>query len=117
MNTEHAAVTKRKLQHSNILKALLYFHNLAALTIYFFVRLLFHDYPIPFTEDVLNLLKTLLIANALATGIYLLYLAITAAMQAWKQRSIPAFDFSISQTALLVLLFSITVLGCSVQFH
>ena len=117
MNTKHISANKKELYKSYILKALLYFHNLAALTMYIFVRLLFHDYNIPLKEDFSNLLRTLLIASSLATGMYLMYVVVIAAQQLWKERRIPAFSFSPAQIALVIVLFLITVSGCGVRFH
>lgn len=61
MNTKQPSILKR-IFNANVIKASLYITNLAAITMYIFVRLLFHDYNISFKEDMVNFGKTILIA-------------------------------------------------------
>jgi hypothetical protein len=64
MNAKQPPVVKR-IFTVNVVKACLYITNLAAITMYIFVRVLFHDYNISFKEDLINFGKTMLIAAIL----------------------------------------------------
>ncbi|CAN5815747.1 hypothetical protein BH10BAC2_BH10BAC2_26530 [soil metagenome] len=58
---------------SHILKAILFFCNLAAITIYLLVRSLFHDYHIHMSEEIEIFSTTVLIGTLLGSGLFAIY--------------------------------------------
>ena len=75
MNTKQQPIMKR-IFNVNVVKACLYITNLAAVNMYIFVRVLFHDYNISFKEDLINFGKTILIAVILGCICCSIYSAI-----------------------------------------
>lgn len=75
MNTKQPTILKRIFQ-LHVLRACLYITNLAAITMYIFVRLLFHDYNISIKEDLMNFGETILIAVILGSVLGTIYAAI-----------------------------------------
>lgn len=74
MNKHFFDLIGKKFQNSlHILKAIIFFCNLAAITIYLLVRTLFHDYYIQMSEESEIILKTLLIGSLLGVALYILY--------------------------------------------
>lgn len=57
----------------HVLKAILFFCNLAAITIYLLVRSLFHDYHIQMNEEIEIFSTTILIGTMLGIGLFALY--------------------------------------------
>ncbi len=72
MSSNFTTLRNRK-RNMQILKALLCLMNLAAFSIYVFLRIIFSDFEISITEDVFNLLQTLGIATAIATTLFAVY--------------------------------------------
>jgi hypothetical protein len=80
MNKHILGLIGQKFSSSlHVLKATLFFCNLAAITIYFLVRTLFHDYNIQVGEESEIVLKTLLIGSSLGIAFFALYFIIAIA--------------------------------------
>ena len=75
MNAKQPGILKKVFQ-LHVLKVCLYITNLAAITMYIFVRLLFHDYNISIKEDLMNFGKTILIAVILGSVLCTIYVAV-----------------------------------------
>lgn len=89
----------------HILKIILFSCNLAAITIYLLVRLLFHDYNIHTGEEIANVSKTLLIGSALGGALFTLYFLVEMADTLFAGKSI--FDLS---GKTLVAVFAVAIL-------
>jgi len=80
MNKQILGLIGQKFSSSlHILKATLFLCNLAAITIYFLVRTLFHDYNIQAGEESEIVLKTILIGSFLGIAFFALYFLIAIA--------------------------------------
>jgi len=88
MKVKQSKIT-RKIFNGHVIKACLYVTNLAAITMYIFVRLLFHDYNISFKEDMINFGKTILIAVVLGCVLFTIYTAIELLYKAFAKKTRP----------------------------
>jgi hypothetical protein len=74
MNKQLFSLIGQKFTNSRpILKATIFFCNLAALTIYLLVRTLFHDYHIRMSEEIEIFSTTMLIGTLLGSALFALY--------------------------------------------
>lgn len=74
MNKQIFSLIGQKFTNSfHILKATIFFCNLAALTIYLLVRTLFHDYHIRMSEEIEIFSTTMLIGTLLGSALFALY--------------------------------------------
>ena len=90
MKAQQQGILKRVFQ-LQVLKACLYITNLAAITMYIFVRLLFHDYNISIKEDLINFGETILIAVILGSIICTIYAAVVIVSKIFSNKKESAF--------------------------
>jgi len=97
-----------------VLKVALFLSNLAAITIYFLVRALFHDYNIKMGEEVSIFSKTILIGSLLGFSLFVIYFLVEAGEILLSQKISFAVPGKIIAGALAVLVF-ISVISCNGQ--
>lgn len=102
-----------KLPYSHVLTTALWFCNMAALAIYTCLRILFNGFTISFMEDVANLLQSLFIASALATGLYAVYAACRILQTAFTKKTVAPVIRRTAVAAAACLILLVGMVACS----
>jgi hypothetical protein len=107
-------IGQKFIRNLYILKALLFFCNIAAITIYILVRALFHDYNIQMGEDVSIFSKTILIGTILGSSLFTIYFLTEVADVLLSNKISFVLPGKILAGAVVVFLF-ISLASCSTQ--
>ena len=89
-----------------VLKVSLALCNLAALTMYLFVSILFSDYKIPVSEEIITFLKTMLTGSGIGLLFYALYVAIEFIDALLKKK----ISFNFPLQPVLACIFSVFII-------
>ncbi|QEC68423.1 hypothetical protein FRZ67_14330 [Panacibacter ginsenosidivorans] len=107
-------IGQKFIKNLHVLKALLFFCNLAAITIYILVRSLFHDYNIQMGEEASIFSKTILIGSILGSSLFAIYFLTEIAEVLLSNKASFVLPGKILAGAVVVFLF-ISLASCSSQ--
>ncbi len=106
-----------KQDHWKILKSLLIFTNTTAFLLYAFLRALFISTPIDVTDDLVGLLKTLMVGSFCALAIYSILLAIEVVDHIITQKRLKAIPVLKYMTVAVFTLLVFYLSGCNSSTH
>lgn len=106
-----------KQDHVRIVKSLLIFTNITALLLYGFLRILFYNTPISATDDMIALLKTIMVGSAAALLLYSLLLMIELIDYIVSQKRPSPYPVVKYAGVAIITMFIFYLVGCKAEYH